>query len=163
MIEVGLDARTMGNLLGRINWSAQRRADRIAHEAAEMMLDEANALIETMLINDRPAHRRRGGMKIKHSLEAVVEGEGTPRVTAILRTKSGARHEIVAALNYGSDPHRIDAVSGEYMWMPMPGSGPIRQAYGKANKRFRSVLHPGTTGLFFMEEAQRRAKLRLRR
>lgn len=165
MIGLDLDARALGNLRGVINAQAQKRADRIAHEAADIMLEVAQEIIADELINNRPARRRRGGMKIENSLEAVVEGEGTPHVRAVLRTRSGARHSTVKLLNSGSDPHFIEAVQSEdgFLWMPQPGSGPVNQAYGKANKKFRIVFHPGTVGLFFMEQAQREAKLRLQR
>lgn len=163
MINISLSARDLGNLEGRINVQAQRRADRIATQAADEMLDEVESIIEAELINDRPANRRKRGMKIINSFESHVEGLGTPRVKAIVRAKPGARKDAIQSLDKGSDPHFMEPTGGEFLWMPKPGTGPIFQAYHRADKRYPFVYHPGTAGIHFLRRARERVLNRLAR
>ena len=163
-VEVHLTPRSLGNLTGTINAAAQKRADRVANEAALEMYDECRRIIRKELINDRPGHRRKNGMKIINSFEATVSGEGTPRVTAHLETKSGARHKAVAALEYGWDlTYIMEPREHEFLWTPDPSRGRSHQAYGSQTKRFPYVVRPPHPGYGFMRRAREHVLQRLRR
>lgn len=162
-VTVNLNARSLGNLQGRINSAAQGRADRVAAESADEMQKEVVRIIARELINDRPGHRRKGGMKIINSFEGVVLNENTPRVVARLRTRRGARHRAVAALNFGWDPFVMEPRNKDFLWMPEPGTNRAHQAYHRVEKRFPFVVNKGHAGYNFMGRAREHVRQQLGR
>jgi hypothetical protein len=182
MINVTITSKDLRRLEKTLTDRAAVRAYNVATFAANAMEEEVKDIIEYYFVTDRPANRRKGGMRLINSFEGVVEGtRGQLPVDAVLRAKRGADKAKILSLNNGSAAHWISPSEEGWLAWPRdvleegnlndpPQRGQIRQAYGKpstrGNRYFATrqpVFHPGNpTPYQFMEQARQRVRHMIR-
>lgn len=156
-----------------------RRLNNVA-KRAEQIFDE---IVQSELVNDRAADRRKTGRHLLGSANAQVEWDGV-EFPVVLSLGSLAESAKVNSLNHGSKAHTI--TGNPWLVFPVASRGAPKgqgagvrvaraAAYGRQRKgsptvRTNSVNHPGTKAYYFIERALERAveeayqkSLRLRR
>jgi len=137
-------------------------------QIGQAMVNEARSIVQKELVPDRIPARRKPGPRLVNSFRYEVIGTEFP---IRIRLYSIKNQKAVAALNYGSRPHFIQATKGNGLFFPQPGSGRIVQAYatpqgGKGTlasrfvfiRRPQPVQHPGNKAYGFLEQAQENVK-----